>query len=81
MEKYLIRLVMADKLIRRRATGNPKELAKKLDVSESTVFRLLRIMKENMGLTIEWSARHNSYQYASGSEKFNLEKFILAAQE
>jgi DNA-binding IclR family transcriptional regulator len=81
MEKYLTRLALVDKLIRRKSTGTPKELSFKLQVSESTVFRLLRTMKESMGLKFDWSAEHNSYVYRPDSIKFNLDKLILSAQE
>ena len=81
MEKYVTRLALVDKLIRRKSTGTPKDLSVKLQVSESTVFRLLRTMKESMGLKIEWHPGHNSYVYRPDSIKFNLEKLILSAQE
>lgn len=81
MEKYITRLALVDKMIRRKATGSPKELSLKLQISESTVFRLMRTLKANMGLKIEWSAKHHSYVYASDSQKFNLEKLILSSEE
>jgi len=81
MEKYVTRLALVDKMIRRKSTGNSKDLSKKLQVSESTVFRILRIMKESMGLKIEWSTDHHSYVYKSDSQKFSLDRLILSAQE
>jgi predicted DNA-binding transcriptional regulator YafY len=81
MEKYVTRLALMDKMIRRKSTGTPKELSHKLQVSESTIFRLLRTMRESMGLKIEWNPEHNSYVYRADSIKFNLEKLILSAQE
>jgi ribosomal protein S25 len=80
VEKYISRLSQIDKLIKRKATGTPSELSDKLGVSESTVFRLLRIMRENMSLSIEWNSEYNSYVYC-GNENFNLERFLLSAQE
>lgn len=81
MEKYVTRLTTVDQLIKRKATGNPKEFAKKLQVSESTVYRILRILKENMGLSIEFSAEHNSYVYTSDSAPFSFDRLILVAKE
>jgi predicted transcriptional regulator len=81
MEKYVTRLAAVDTLIKRKATGTPKDLAMKLDVSESTIFRILKLMKETMNLSIEWSAEHTSYVYRPDSEKFSLDKLILSAHE
>jgi DNA-binding IclR family transcriptional regulator len=81
MEKYVTRLALVDKMIKRKSTGTPKELSQKLQISESTVFRLLRTMKESMGLKFDWNPEHNSYVYRSDSVKFNLERLILSTQE
>lgn len=81
MEKYITRLTTVDQLIKRKATGNPKELAKKLQVSESTVYRILRILKENMGLSVEFSSDQNSYVYTSDSAPFSFERLVLTAKE
>jgi|GraSoiStandDraft_26_1057304.scaffolds.fasta_scaffold956940_1 predicted DNA-binding transcriptional regulator YafY len=81
MEKYITRMLAVDKLIKRKATGQPKELASKLQVSESTVYRILRLLKENMGLSIEFSEKQNSYIYRSDSEEFSFEKLSLTSKE
>ena len=81
MEKYITRMLAVDKLIKRKATGQPKELASKLQVSESTVYRILRILKENMCLSIEFSEKQNSYIYISDSEEFSFEKLSLTSKE
>ena len=81
MEKYVTRLLAVDKLIKRKATGQPKELATKLQVSESTVYRILRILKENMGLSIEYSEKQNSYIYSNDSQEFSFERLSLSAKE
>jgi DNA-binding NtrC family response regulator len=49
-------------IIRLQATGNPKEFAAKLNISESTLFRLLRELKD-MGYKIEFNPYKNSYCY------------------
>lgn len=53
-----------DGLIRRCQTGSPRELAKKLGVSESTVYRILRGLRD-MGLPIEYNELKNSYIYTT----------------
>lgn len=81
MEKYVTRLITVDQLIRRKATGSPKELADKLHVSESTVYRVLRLLKHNMGLSIEFSEEKNSYIYENEDEKFSFERLVPALKE
>lgn len=51
-----------DCLIRRSATGAPKELAVRLSVSERTVYDLINIMKK-MDAPIYFCASKNSYRY------------------
>jgi predicted DNA-binding transcriptional regulator YafY len=81
MEKYITRLLKTDQLIRRKATGSPKELAEKLDISESTVYRIIRILKENMRLSVEFNKECNSYIYARENERLNFENLTLTAKE
>lgn len=51
-----------DGLIRRKATGTPKELAQRLDISERGLFKTLKLMKE-MGGPINYSNSRSSYVY------------------
>lgn len=51
-----------DGLIRRTQTGSPKQLAEKLGVSERTVYRILRDLRD-MDLPIEYNDLKNSYIY------------------
>ena len=51
-----------DQLIRMRATGNPKELADRLELSQATVFRLIDVIKE-LGAPVEYNLRYQSYVY------------------
>lgn len=51
-----------DHLIRRRATGNPEELAQKLQLSTSGVSRLIRIMRA-LQAPIVYRDSINSYIY------------------
>ena len=51
-----------DRLIRLKATGNPKTLAKKINVSESTIYRLIETIKE-LGAPVEYNLLYKSYIY------------------
>jgi len=57
---YLKKLEAISYLAERKRTGCPKELAGKLDVSERTILRMIRRLKE-MGVPIEFSRTRNSY--------------------
>ncbi len=60
--KYISRLSRLDKLIRNKATGSPKELADKLELSESSVYLLIKTMK-SLGAPITFNHYRNSYIY------------------
>ena len=51
-----------DQLIRLKATGRPKQLANKLEVSEATVFRMIETMKE-LNAPICYDLTRQSYVY------------------
>lgn len=51
-----------DQLIRLRATGTPKALARKLEISESSLYRLIEMIKE-MGAPVKYSVRNQCYFY------------------
>lgn len=51
-----------DQLIRLKATGRPKQLAERLEVSESTVFRMIETMKE-LNAPICYDLSRQSYVY------------------
>jgi len=53
-----------DQLIRLKATGTPKCLAEKLDISEASLYRLIDTVKE-MGAPVEFNIRYQSYIYAN----------------
>ena len=52
-----------DQLIRLRATGTPKTIARRLEISESSLYRLIDTIKE-MGAPVEYSVKDQSYVYA-----------------
>jgi len=58
----LRRLDRLDALIRRRSTGNAQQLSQKMEVSERTVYNLLRLLR-NLGADIEYCQEKNSYYY------------------
>ncbi|MFW5700683.1 MAG: ATP-binding cassette domain-containing protein [Cyclobacteriaceae bacterium] len=55
-------------LIKRKATGSPKELARKLSVSESSLYLIINNMKE-LGAPIAYNETRKSYIYYPDMEK------------
>lgn len=53
-----------DGLIRRKATGPPKELASRLNVSERTIYNIIDQMKI-MGAPIKYCSSSSNYRYDS----------------
>lgn len=60
--KYFKRIQYIDFLIRRKATGNAKELAQKLNLSKRAVYNYLNEMKE-LGFPIKYGCDCNCYFY------------------
>jgi hypothetical protein len=65
--KYIERVRHMDELIRRGATGNASEFARKLKISESQLFLDLKELKE-LGAPIEYSSIRRSYFYTDKCE-------------
>ena len=63
-----------DQLIRLKATGPPKKLAGRLDVSERKLFRIINEMK-NMGLPIDYCKGRRTYIYTE-SVKIRFELIV-----
>lgn len=58
-----IRLIeRVDALIRRKGTGNPKNLSKKLNISERSTYNLINLMKE-MGAPIKYDKSTQTFYY------------------
>lgn len=57
------RIERLDHLIRSKATGTPAELAKKLGISQSQMYYLLKIFREEMDAPVYYSRKHQSYCY------------------
>ena len=50
-------------LIKTKSTGTPQQLAEKLNCSEASVYRRLKVLKEDHGLPIEFCADRGCYYY------------------
>ena len=61
--KYLDRTVQADQLIRLKATGTPQEFARKLNISERSLYRLLDKLKYDFDCPIVYCHLRQSYYY------------------
>ena len=62
--QYLNRIERLDALIRRKSTGPPKELARKLNISERWLYKLLGELREELDCPIEYDQYVRSYVYS-----------------
>ena len=62
METFIKRIRRMDELISGKRTGAPADLARKLGISERSVFSYLKFMKE-LGAPITYSRLRESYSY------------------
>lgn len=60
--KYLDRLKRIHQLVRLKATGTPQDLAKRLDISEPSVYRCLNDLKD-LGAPIKYCKERQCYIY------------------
>lgn len=60
--KFIQRLKRIDQLISSKATGTPAQFAQKLDIRESTLYEILKILKD-LGAPIEYDYHRCSYFY------------------
>ena len=73
--KYLDRIERLHLLIKRKATGTPKELANRLQVSEASVYEYIKTLKE-MGAPVAYDIYRKSYVYdkpCSLSLRYNVQ--------
>ncbi len=61
--KIVEKLKRMDHMIRLKSTGSPIELARKLNVSPSTLYEYLIILKQTFGAPIVYSNVRRSYLY------------------
>ena len=62
--KFIERFRRIDHLIATMATGTPAQLAEKLDMSESTLYEFLKVLKE-FDAPIEFDNQRNTYYYTT----------------
>jgi predicted transcriptional regulator len=62
-EKTVDNLKRIDRLTRMKATGTPNEFAKKLNVSPSTLYEYMLLMKNSLNAPIEYCRVRKSYYY------------------
>jgi len=60
---YINRIERMDRLIRRKSTGNPKELAEKLNISERWLYIFLDELRSELDCPIRYDRRKRSYVY------------------
>ncbi|REA60324.1 hypothetical protein DSL64_14505 [Dyadobacter luteus] len=70
LAKYFDRLQRLHRLISKKATGSPSELANKLNLSERAIFEYIRMMRE-LGGPIAFCPVRRSYYYEREVE-FNI---------
>lgn len=63
-----VRRLMA--LIQQKATGTPESLAQRLKVSRSTLFSLLKSLREDYGLPIYYDNERQSYCFTREGKFF-----------
>ncbi|QEC52447.1 HTH domain-containing protein [Anseongella ginsenosidimutans] len=58
----LNRLEYLNDLIRKKSTGSPKELAEKLNISQTTVFNWINMLRD-LGALIKYDSERQTYFY------------------
>lgn len=60
--KQIRRIERLDQLIRMKATGTPENLAKRLNISRSTLYNIIDFIK-NQGVEIRYCSNRQSFYY------------------
>jgi predicted DNA-binding transcriptional regulator YafY len=63
MKHYLSLLLQLDLFIRSKGTGVPREFARKMGISERSLYEYLKVLKD-LGAPIKWSRVERSYYYS-----------------
>jgi predicted DNA-binding transcriptional regulator YafY len=63
MKHYLNLLLQLDQFIRQKGTGSPPEFARKMGISERSLYEYLKVLKD-LGAPIKWSRQDKSYYYS-----------------
>ncbi|MBC9912696.1 HTH domain-containing protein [Chitinophaga varians] len=78
-KRYFDRLQTIDYLIWIKGTGKPAQLAKRLRISERTLYEFLKMMKE-LGAPIEYDRYKESYYYSEkGGFNIRFSKNLVTA--
>lgn len=64
MKHYLNLLLRLDQYIHQKGTGSPPEFARKLGISERSLYEYLKVLKD-LGAPIKWSRQERSYYYTA----------------
>jgi predicted DNA-binding transcriptional regulator YafY len=64
LRKYLNRLEYLDYLIGIRGTGSPKNLAKRFQISERSIYCYIEVLK-NLGAPVKYSKHKKTYYYVT----------------
>jgi predicted DNA-binding transcriptional regulator YafY len=62
MKQYLSLLLQLDQFIRTKGTGSPPEFARKVGISERSLYEYLKVLKD-LGAPIKFSRLDHSYYY------------------
>lgn len=62
IQKYLFRLQLLENLIERGSTGSPNQIAKRLGISRSMLYKYIDYIKEKNG-EITYSRKLNTFKY------------------
>lgn len=54
-----------DNLTRRKATGSPDELSRRLNISRASVYRYIGTLKHEFGAPIDYNKSRRSFYYLS----------------
>jgi biotin operon repressor len=74
------RLQYLDKQIRKKATGPPEKLAKKIGLSRSQLYNLIGYLND-IGMDVRFSRRRNSFYYTSKKKKIKINFSIKIISE
>jgi len=75
MSSFVVDIVKLDRihnLIRRKATGTPEELARRIGLSVSRLYQILSFLRVEMHAPIIYNRYNSSYEYEYPTN-FNLE--------
>lgn len=78
MEQFVktqTRLLRMESLIAKKATGTPQEFAAKLGMTQATLFRYLKLLKETYKAPIEFCHQVSSYKYTDPAFHLNLNEW------